>query len=156
MKHEVNESPFLIDSNSVPELMAKIRIILADDNPAMLQKIATFLENMYEIAGVVRDGRAAVEESLRKDPDVILMDISMPVLSGIEAAQKLIEMHTRAKIIFLTVHEDPDFVKAALATGASGYVIKLHLATDLIPAIKEALACRRFVSPWVRTSHTGD
>jgi DNA-binding NarL/FixJ family response regulator len=75
------------------------------------------------------------------------MDISMPVMNGIEAAAALIQAGTPAKIIFLTVHDDQDFVKAALATGASGYVVKARIATDLIPAILEVLEGHRFISP---------
>ena len=130
--------------------MNKIRIFLADDHPAMLEKIADLLEGTYEIVGTAPDGRTALNKVVQEHPDVLLMDISMPILSGIEAAESLIRMHTDTKIIFLTVHEDPDFVRAALATGAAGYVIKAHMATDLFPAIREALAGHRFISPWVR------
>jgi DNA-binding NarL/FixJ family response regulator len=104
------------------------------------------LEGTYEIVGAVSNGQAAVDEAVRQSPDIILMDISMPVMNGIEAADRLIRMHTNAKIVFLTVHEDPDFVKAALSTGAAGYVLKSRMATDLFPAISEALEGHRFVS----------
>lgn len=126
-----------------------IRVFLADDHPAMLEKVADLLESTYEIVGTASDGRAALNEAIRQCPDVLLMDISMPVMNGIEAAESLIRMHTKTKIIFLTVHDDLDFVKAALATGASGYVIKSHMATDLLPAIREALADHRFISPCI-------
>jgi DNA-binding NarL/FixJ family response regulator len=134
--------------------VTKIRILLADDHPAMLEKVAALLEGTYEIVGVVRDGRSALNEAVRQCPDVILMDISMPVMNGIDAAEQLIRMHVKTKIIFLTVHDDPDFVRAALATGAAGYVIKLHMATDLITAIREALEGHRFVSPCVRAKES--
>ncbi len=117
----------------------------------MLEKIATLLESTYEVVGYASDGWTAVKEVVRQRPDVLLMDISMPVMNGIDAAEKLIHMDTKTKIIFLTVHDDPDFVKAALATGAAGYVIKSHMATDLFPAIREALVDHRFVSPCLRT-----
>ncbi len=116
----------------------------------MLDKVAALLEGTYEIVGIVRDGQAAVKEAVRQYPDIIIMDISMPVMSGTEAAEYLIRTIGKAKIIFLTVHEDPDFVRAALATGAAGYVIKSHMATDLFPAIRAALAGHRFVSPCMR------
>jgi DNA-binding NarL/FixJ family response regulator len=80
-------------------------------------------------------------------PDVIVTDISMPVLNGIEAANQLNEAGCTSKIIFLTVHSDPDFVRTCLATGAFGYVVKSRVATDLLPAIHEALAGRLFISP---------
>ena len=80
-------------------------------------------------------------------PDVIVTDISMPILNGIEAANQLNDSGCTAKIIFLTVHSDPDFVRACLATGAFGYVVKSRITMDLLPAIQEALAGRIFVSP---------
>jgi DNA-binding NarL/FixJ family response regulator len=77
----------------------------------------------------------------------VVLDISMPVLSGIEAARRLKAAGSPARIVFLTMHADPDYVRAALETGALGYVIKSRLATDLLPCIREALAGRPFVSP---------
>ena len=135
--------------------MTKIRVFLADDHPAMLEKIVDLMESTYEIVGTATDGRTALNEVANQCPDVLLMDISMPIMNGIEAAENLIRMGTKTKIIFLTVHDDPDFIKAALATGASGYVIKSHVATDLIPAIREALAGHRFISPCIRTMGSG-
>ena len=129
--------------------MTKIRIFLADDHPAMLEKVADLLEGTYEVVGTASDGQAALNEVIRQCPDVLLIDISMPVMNGIDAAGNLMRKHVPTKIIFLTVHDDLDFVKAALATGAAGYVIKSHMATDLIPAIREALADHRFISPCI-------
>jgi DNA-binding NarL/FixJ family response regulator len=80
-------------------------------------------------------------------PDVIITDISMPILSGIEAAKQLKESGSRAKVVFLTVHSDPDVVRACLNAGASGYVVKPRMDTDLVPAVREALAGRIFLSP---------
>lgn len=131
-----------------------MRILLADDHPAMREKVATFLESAYEIVGAVPDGRSALNETARQHPDIVLMDISMPIMNGIDAAEQMMRTGTETKIIFLTVHDDLDFVKAALATGASGYVIKSHMATDLLPAIREALAGHRFVSPCIRAGET--
>jgi DNA-binding NarL/FixJ family response regulator len=95
-----------------------------------------------------------IEAVARLHPDILVIDISMPVLSGIEAAQQLKQSGTDAKIVFLTIHEDPDFVQAALAAGASGYVVKSRLATDLLLAIRAALAGGRFVSPSLSTPDT--
>jgi DNA-binding NarL/FixJ family response regulator len=130
--------------------VTKIRILLADDHPAVLHKLVGLLGNTYDIVASVSNGQAALDEAISKCPDVILMDISMPILNGIEAAEHLTQMHTASKIIFLTVHEDPDFVTAALATGASGYVLKSRMPTDLVIAIQEALAGHRFVSSSIR------
>lgn len=131
--------------------VTNIRILLADDHPAMLDKLAGLLGGTYQIVGSVTNGRSALDAAVRECPDVILMDISMPIMNGIEAAEHLIQMRSEAKIIFLTVHEDPDFVRVALATGAAGYIVKSRMATDLVPAIQEALAGHRFISPCLCT-----
>jgi len=123
------------------------RVLLADDHPAVLDKVASLLVSTCEIVGKVGDGAALLEAADRLQPDILLVDISMPVLNGIEAAQQLKRSGTKAKIVFLTVHDDPDFVEAALAAGACGYVIKSRLATDLICAVQAALADRCFISP---------
>ncbi len=131
----------------------KTRIFLADDHPAMLDKIVAVLKDSYEVVGTASEGRAVIDEAIRLRPDVILMDISMPVMNGIDAAEALMRKNTKAKIVFLTVHDDLDFVRAALSTGAAGYVVKSHLATDLIFAIREALAGHRFISPCILAKH---
>jgi DNA-binding NarL/FixJ family response regulator len=134
--------------------VSKIRVFLADDHPAILEKLADLLEGAYEIVGAAPDGRTAMNEVVRQCPDVLLIDIAMPIMNGIDAAANLIRMDTKTKIVFLTVHNDPDFVKAALATGAAGYVVKSHLATDLFPAIREALAGHRFISPCIHAEES--
>lgn len=105
------------------------------------------LKATYDVVGEARDGKSLLELAAQLEPDVLVIDISMPILSGIEAAQKLKAEGTRAKIVFLTVHDDPDFAHAALEAGASGYVTKSRMATDLRRAIEEALVDRCFVSP---------
>jgi DNA-binding NarL/FixJ family response regulator len=135
--------------------MTKIRVFLADDHPEILDKLADILERTYDIVDTARDGRTAMNEVMQKCPDVLLLDISMPMMSGIEAAENLIRMNTKTKIIFLTIHEDPDFVRVALATGAAGYVVKSRMATDLLPAIREALAGHRFISPCIHARDSG-
>jgi DNA-binding NarL/FixJ family response regulator len=94
----------------------------------------------------VGDGRALVDAGLKLKPDVILTDISMPVVNGIEAVEELRKSGCASRIIFLTVHSDPDFVRACLATGALGYIYKHRVALDLLAAIREALAGNLFVS----------
>ena len=127
--------------------MTNKRLLLADDHPAVLRKVADLLGDVYEIVGSANNGQALLEAAARQHPDVILMDISMPEMSGIEVAEHLMLERSRAKIIFLTVYDDPDFLRAALATGASGYILKSHMATELVPAIREVLAGHRFISP---------
>jgi len=96
---------------------------------------------------MVADGQAAVEANAQLLPDVVVLDLSMPVLNGIEAAKRMLAANPSARIVFLTVEKDPDTCRAALETGACGYVLKPRLATDLIPAIELARDGRRFVSP---------
>jgi DNA-binding NarL/FixJ family response regulator len=127
--------------------LKRVRAILADDHPAVLQTVARLLEPDVDVVGTVGDGRSLLEAALELKPDVLIMDISMPGMSGIEAAKKLIEAGCTSKIVFLTIHGDLDFVRACLASGAFAYVIKPRLATDLLPAIREALAGNIFVSP---------
>ncbi len=100
----------------------------------------------FEVIGAVDNGKALVETARRLQPDVIITDISMPIFNGIEAAKQLKESGSRAKVIFLTVHSDPDFVRACLNVGASGYIVKLRMDSDLLLAVGEALAGRIFVS----------
>jgi len=105
------------------------------------------LEPTFDVVGAVGDGEALVEAAGNLQPDVIITDISMPKLNGIEAADRLRESGSSSKIVFLTVHADPDFVQAALKTGALAYVSKSRITTDLLIAIEEALKGRIFVSP---------
>jgi DNA-binding NarL/FixJ family response regulator len=132
------------------EHLKRVRAILADDHPAVLQTVARLLEHDVDVVGTVGDGRSLLEAALELKPDVLIMDISMPGMSGIEAVKKLIEVGCTSKIVFLTVHNDLDFVRACLASGGHAYVIKPRLATDLIPAIRDALAGKIFVSPPLR------
>jgi len=133
--------------------MTNIRILLVDDHPSIPGKVAEILKDVGQLVGAISNGLDAVEAAIRECPDVVVMDISMPIMNGIEAADRLIRMRAGAKILFLTVHEDPEFVSAALATGAVGYVIKSHMATDLLPAIHEVMAGHRFLSPCLQTEN---
>lgn len=107
----------------------------------------SLLVSTCEVVGSVTDGQSLFDTATQLKPDVIVTDISMPILNGIEASKRLNESGCAAKIIFLTVHSDTDFVETCLATGALGYVLKSKITTDLIPAVQEALAGRIFVSP---------
>ena len=129
--------------------MVRARILLADDHKEMRDRVVRLLGHEFDILDPVEDGSALLEAASKLQPDVCLLDISMPVVNGIEAAAKLKERGTTAKIIFLTIHEDMDFVQAALKTGASGYVVKRRMASDLRTAVKEALAGRTFISTLV-------
>lgn len=127
--------------------MRKIRILLADDHRRLLELVQGLLEPTFDVVTCVEDGESLVEAAGKLQPDVIVTDISMPKLNGIEAAGRLRESGSSSKIVFLTVHADPDFVQAALKTGALAYVSKHRVNTDLVVAIGEAVAERMFVSP---------
>jgi DNA-binding NarL/FixJ family response regulator len=127
--------------------VARARILLADDHKEMRQIVVQLLEREFEILDPVADGRALLKAASRLKPDVCLLDISMPAMNGIEAAIQLKERGSTAKVIFLTIHEDRDFIEAALRMGASGYVFKRRIRSDLSLAVSEALEDRIFISP---------
>lgn len=129
--------------------MSRVSILLADDNQEFLAVETRLLEPEFEVIKTVCDGQAALDEAARLHPDVLVLDLSMPVLGGIEAARSLRAAGSRIKIVVLTVHSDPDYVRAALETGALGYVLKCRLASDLVHGLREALAGRLFVSPTI-------
>ena len=127
--------------------MKRTTLLLADDHPPVLDYLTPMLSDEFEIVGALSDGQAAVDAAMVLKPDAVVFDISMPVLSGLAAAARLAECPQPPCVVFLTVHEDQDFVDAASNVGALGYVLKRRLGTDLIPAIRAALAGRVFVSP---------
>jgi NarL family two-component system response regulator LiaR len=123
------------------------RILLADDQEEMLQTVALVLKAEFDVIGTAGDGTSAVELATKLSPDVLVLDIGMPVVNGIEAAWRLKALGSKVRIIFLTVNTDSEFVEAALSAGAVGYVLKPSLATDLIPAIWAAMRGATFISP---------
>jgi DNA-binding NarL/FixJ family response regulator len=104
------------------------------------------LRESFDVVDTVADGRAALEAILKLEPDLVVLDISMPVMSGIEVAEELTRQGNKAKIVFLTVHEDQDILNTCRAAGGLGYVIKVLMDTDLVPAMNEALAGQTFTS----------
>lgn len=127
--------------------MGRARVLLADDHQKFLSVAAQLLEPEFEVVKTVGDGKALLIEAAKLAPDIIVLDISMPEPNGIDAARQLKAASSTAKIIFLTVHEDLDYVRGALAAGAQGYVLKARLASDLLVALREVSAGRPFVSP---------
>jgi len=130
--------------------MGKLRVLLADDHETILARERSVLGEDFEIVGAVTNGRDAVEEVRRLDLDVLVIDISMPILDGLQAVSRLRQDNRRTKFVFLSVHEDQDFVDAAFAAGASGYVTKSHLTSDLVPAIREALSGHTYISKSIK------
>ena len=122
------------------------RVVLADDLAQVLSAAAALLKEKFEIVAMVTDGQAALDATLALAPDLVVLDISMPGMSGIEVARELKRRGNRAKIVFLTVHQDSDILTTCFAAGGLGYVVKVLMQTDLIPAMYEALADCPFVS----------
>ena len=129
--------------------MPRITVLLADDNVAVLDHIRTMLEKEMDckVVAVISDGATVVREYQRLRPNVISLDISMGLQSGIEIARQLRDSGCTAKIVFLTVHEDSDYVNAAMGAGGSAYVVKSRLNMDLLTAINAVLSGKLFVSP---------
>jgi CheY-like chemotaxis protein len=123
-----------------------VRVLLVDDNEAMLTRAAAVLTPCCVIVAAVRDGRAALDAARTLRPDVIVLDISMPGMTGFEVATRLRERGSTAAVVFLTVHNDEEVVAAARAAGGIGYVVKPRLVSDLMLAVREARVGRPFVS----------
>ena len=124
-----------------------IRLILVDDNPAVSSQVIRLLPSGFEVVGMLKDGaglRGALQEH---QPDIIVLDITLPGSSGIALALQLRDAGVAVRIVFLTVHNDPDYVRAALAAGAAAYVVKTRLSLDLLPALAAVIEGRRFISP---------
>lgn len=122
------------------------RILIADDHKLVLERVSALLRSDFEVIGSAHNGRELVAEAIRLNPDVIVADISMPEVDGIKAAHQLRERGSTAKLVFLTIHTEDEFVKACLAEGALGYVVKARIRSDLIPAVHAALSNQPFVS----------
>jgi DNA-binding NarL/FixJ family response regulator len=123
----------------------KSTVLLADDHPATLDKLSQLLFRDFEIVGAVRDGAAAVAAVVSLNPDIVVMDISMPVMDGIQAMREIRQRGSNSKIVVLSALDDPAFVTCALESGGGGYVLKARMSSDLVFAIQEVLAGRTFL-----------
>jgi len=126
--------------------VASIRLVLADDNPAILETLADMLQPSYEVADALSDGRSVLQRVPELLPDVLILDISLPDMTGFDVLRQLKKIGIYSKVIFLTVHENIDFVRAAFDLDAVGYVYKSRIGSDLIPAIDAACRGARFSS----------
>lgn len=124
-----------------------MRILLADDHAAILAQTARMIGETHEVVETVTNGLVLLDAAARLKPDLIVLDISMPGLDGLEAARRLKAAGCRSRLVFLTVHEDADYAVEALALGADAYVVKSRTASDLMQAISDAFISRPFVSP---------
>jgi DNA-binding NarL/FixJ family response regulator len=125
----------------------RYRVLLADDHKPMLSAVQELLKAHYDVVGTACDGEATLDLVRSLAPDIAILDISMPRLNGVAAAQRLRDSGTQTKIIFLTIYSNPEFIRSAFAAGAHGYVLKRRVMTDLLLAVQAALEDRRFVSP---------
>ena len=123
--------------------------MVAEDHAAVRSSVVRLLSKNYDVVGTVNDGRALLEATDTMQPDVLVVDLSLPVISGIEAAS-ILKKTRPSKIVFITVHNDPDFVRAARDAGALGYVLKQQMSTDLQEAVEKAYAGEVFTSAAVR------
>jgi DNA-binding NarL/FixJ family response regulator len=142
----------LIDCPTAP----RARLLLAEDHLGMFAHAATALHAECVVVGTVGDGLKLLAAADRLHPDIVVLDITMPRMNGIEAARELRRTHPEIRLVFLTVHDDPDYATAAFETGALGYVVKSRLVPDLLPAVRAALAGQRFLSPSVRLDQEPD
>lgn len=130
----------------------RVRILLADDHAEIVEELRALVEPEFEVVATVGDGNALVAAAETLAPDVIVTDIAMPGLNGIAAATQILRRNPAARIVFVTVHNDPEMVRKGLATGALGYVLKLTAGDDLVPAIHAVLQGEHHLSPTLGAS----
>jgi DNA-binding NarL/FixJ family response regulator len=131
-------------------MSGRTRVLVADDHRAMLDTLVRLLSHDFEVVAAVPDGLAAVTKAEDLEPDLLVLDISMPGLNGIAAAAHLKERGSTAKVVFVTNLRDHEFMQESMALGQVGFVVKDRLVADLLPAIRNVLAGKTFVSPSIR------
>jgi DNA-binding NarL/FixJ family response regulator len=129
--------------------MNRPRVLLADDHRVLSEGLKSLLQPYFDVVGIVSDGWELVAASTGLDPDVVVLDISMPSLNGIDAARQLRSASLRAKFVFLTMHREVVYATRALEAGASGFVLKHSAASELVTAIQEALKGRTYITPQI-------
>jgi len=125
------------------------RVLLADDHCMMSEGLRSLLQPHFDVVGIVSDGRELIAAAKRLDPDIVVLDISMPSLNGIDAAHQLRSADSRAKVVILTMHREVTYAARALEAGASGYVLKHSAAAELVTAIQEALKGGTYITPQI-------
>ena len=130
--------------------MARIRILLADDHTLFCNLLRDLLEPGYEVVGSVSDGRELLKAAASLDPDVVLVDIGMPSLNGLDAGRRLKQANPKVKLIYLTMNNNVEYAREALQAGASGFVLKNSQSSQLLRAIRDALQGRSYVAPEIR------
>lgn len=127
--------------------MTRTRVLIADDHAILLEAFKRLLEPEYDVVGTVTDGQALVQAAARLKPDVVIADISMPRLNGLDAAERLLERVPGSRLVFLTVNEDPQVAAEAIRRGAAGYVLKKSASAELFEALRQVLRGRTYVTP---------
>jgi DNA-binding NarL/FixJ family response regulator len=135
--------------------MTKARIILADDHNLLLDAFRLILEPHFDVVATFADGKALLDGALAFCPDVIVSDIGMPVMNGLNAGQRLKQIMPRVKLIFLTMNDDPDLAAEAFRTGASGYLVKNATGAELVHAVREVLQGRSYLTPLITQDMIG-
>lgn len=128
-------------------MMKKPRVLMADDHSILLAGVRKLLEDRYDVVGMVEDGRALIEAAERLKPDLVLLDISMPLLNGFEAARQLKKMLPEAKILFLTMHASPQYATESFKAGGNGYLLKQSAVSELSQAIEAVLGGKYYLTP---------
>ena len=127
----------------------RTRVLLADDHAIVAEGLATLLKGHFDLVGTVGDGSELIDAARKLRPDVVVADIAMPVLSGLEALRRLKTARSDAKVIFLTMHADAQLASEAFRAGARGYVLKQSAGEELIAAIREVLQGRTYLTPLI-------
>jgi DNA-binding NarL/FixJ family response regulator len=127
--------------------MRRGRLLLADDHTLVMEGFRRILESEFDIVGAVEDGKTLVSEASRLKPDLILVDISLPGVNGLEAARQIKRNLPQAKIVFLTMHADLTYLRDAMRLGASGYLLKSSAGRELLNAVREVLAGKTYFAP---------
>ena len=135
--------------------MARPRILLADDHELLLGAFEKLLSEEFDVVGQVTDGRALVAAAARLNPDVVVLDITMPLLNGLEAARQIKQKNKHVKLVFVTMVEDPDLASEAFRIGAVGYLLKRSAASELTTAIREVVNGRSYVTPLITNDLIG-
>jgi DNA-binding NarL/FixJ family response regulator len=139
--------------NEAGARMKHVRVLLADDHPLTLEGLRAFIEPHLLSVGTASDGRSLVEAALRLKPDLIIVDITMPLLNGIDAAIQIKKALPRVKVLFVTMHISPSYLEAALNAGASGYIVKSAAREELLDAIRCVINGRLYISPGIANAH---
>jgi len=129
--------------------MKRTRILIADDHALMLDGFSNLLEPKYAVVGTAEDGKALVEAAMRLNPELIILDITMPVLNGIDAAREIRKHLPQAKLLFVTMHTSSTYLNAALDAGADGYAVKSSGRSEILAAVEAVLAGNRYIAPGI-------